>query len=82
MTDNEIYPELIEEPRKVRWVWCVYLILYAIAIPWYWPKDYQGPLVAGFPLWVAVTLISVLVLALFTAWVIFTYWQVREGEEG
>jgi hypothetical protein len=56
--------------------------LYAIAIPWYWPKDYQGPLVAGFPLWVAVTLISVLVLALFTAWVIFTYWQVREGEEG
>jgi len=82
MTDNEIYPELIEEPRKVRWVWCVYLILYAIAIPWYWPKDYQGPLVAGFPLWVAVTLISVLVLALFTGWVIFTYWQVREGEEG
>jgi len=44
MTDNEIYPELIEEPRKVRWVWCVYLILYAIAIPWYWPKDYQANL--------------------------------------
>ncbi len=82
MADNELYEEIIQEPRKVRWVWCVYLFLYALAIPWYWPQDYQGPLVAGFPLWVAVTLLSVAALAVFTGWVIFTYWQVREGEDG
>ena len=74
------YEELVREPRKVRWVWLVYLLLYAIAIPWYWPAGYRGPLVAGFPLWVVVTLSAVLLLACWTAWVIAHYWRDRGGE--
>ena len=80
MADEELYDRLVREPRKVRWVWLVYLVLYAIAVPWYWPPDFQGPVVAGFPLWVAVTLVSVLALAVFTCWVIFQCWQERDGE--
>ena len=57
---NNEYEELVREPRKVRWVWLVYLLLYVITIPWYWPAGYRGPLVAGFPLWVVVTLCGVL----------------------
>ena len=74
------YEELSREPRKVRWVWLVYLLLYAIAIPWYWPAGYRGPLVAGFPLWVVVTLVGVLLLAGWTLWVIANHWRDRGGE--
>jgi len=72
---RETYPELISEPRKVGWIWWVYLFLYAVAIPWYWPAGYRGPLVAGFPLWVAVSLTAILVLAIWTVWVIQRFWR-------
>ncbi len=75
------YEELVREPRKVRWVWLVYLLLYAIAIPWYWPAGYRGHLVAGFPIWVVVTLVGVLLLAGWTLWVIANHWRVRGGEK-
>jgi hypothetical protein len=76
------YPELLSEPRKVRRAWLVYLLLYGLAIPWYWPEGYRGPLVAGFPLWAAVSLGSVVVLACWTAFVICRYWQEAGQEEG
>ncbi len=72
--------EMIQEPRRHRWLWFVYLLLYAVAIPWYWPSGYRGPLVLGLPLWMAVTLASVLVLAGWTCWVIFHYWKTGEEE--
>ena len=72
---------LVREPRKVRWIWGVYLLLYAVAVPWYWPSGYRGPLIGGFPLWVAVSLSSVLFLAGWTVWVIHRYWQVEEEED-
>lgn len=78
--ERETYPELISEPRKVGWIWWVYLFLYAVAIPWYWPAGYRGPLVAGFPLWVAVSLTAILVLAIWTAWVIQRFWRGMEEE--
>ena len=28
---------LICEPRKVGYIWIVYLLLFAVAVPWYWP---------------------------------------------
>ncbi len=73
---------LVREPRKVRWVWLVYALLYAVAIPWYWPANFHGPLVGGFPLWVAVSLASVVLLAVWTAWVILRYWKDEEGGKG
>ena len=74
------FEKLVCEPRKVRWVWLVYALLYAVAIPWYWPADFPSPLIGGFPLWVVVSLTSTLVLAGWTVWIIFRYWQ-AEGEE-
>ena len=73
---------LAREPRKVGWVWLVYLVLYAVTIPWYWPAGYRGPLIVGLPLWVVVSLLGVLLLAGFSAWVIFRYWQEDEKGEG
>ena len=78
---EDTFAGLKREPRKVRWVWLVYALIYALAIPWYWPAHYRGPLIGGFPLWVGVTLVSTMCLALWTAWVVFRYWQGDEGGE-
>ena len=42
---NDLFKELIQEPRKIRWIWLVYFFLYVVAIPWYWPTGYSGPLI-------------------------------------
>jgi len=73
--------DLVVEPRKIRYIWLVYLLLYALAIPWYWPEGYRGPLILGFPLWVAVSLGAVLLLAVWTVWVIRRYWIMAQEEE-
>ncbi len=78
--EHRAFLRIVSEPRSVRWVWFVYLVLYAIAIPWYWPDDYIGPIVLGFPLWVATTLLSIFALALWTAYVIHRFWR-ADGED-
>ena len=72
---------LVCEPRKVGYIWIVYLLLFAVAVPWYWPADYRGPLVLGFPLWVAVSLAAIALLAAWTAWVINRYWIEAEDAD-
>ena len=69
------------EPRKIRFICLVYLLLYALAIPWYLAAGYRGPLILGFPLWVAVSLGAVLLLAAWTVWVIRRYWIMAQEEE-
>ena len=71
--DERLWPA--REPRHVGWIWWVYLVLYAIAVPWYWPAGYRGPLVLGFPLWVLVSLGAAAGLAVLTAWVIYRFWE-------
>ncbi|SVD16712.1 uncharacterized protein METZ01_LOCUS369566 [marine metagenome] len=68
------YETLEREPRSSAWVWLGYLVLYAIAIPWYWPVGFRGPLILGLPTWVAVTLMAVVALALWTNLVIRRCW--------
>ena len=79
-TEDDPFRHLIKEPRRIRWLWPVYLFLYAITIPWYWPAGYRGPLILGLPLWVAVSLSSVVLLAGWTCWVIFRYWKTIDGD--
>ena len=79
-TEEQIDLESLSEPRRVWWLWLVYVLLYAVAIPWYWPADYRGPLILGLPLWVVVTLLSVIALALWTLFAITRYWKSGEGE--
>ncbi|MEE2656982.1 MAG: hypothetical protein VX733_00645 [Candidatus Latescibacterota bacterium] len=69
------FEELPSEPRRHPIVWVVYAVLYALAIPWYWPDGYRGPLVLGLPTWVAVTAGSVVLLGIWTCFVIRRYWQ-------
>lgn len=70
---------LVSEPRNHFSVWVVYFILFAMAIPWYWPTNYRGHLIFGVPLWAATTIFCVILLASWTAWVIVRYWR-DEGE--
>ncbi len=80
--DSRQYEDLIVEPREKPLVWLIYLLLFAIAIPWYWPAGYVGPLVLGMPLWVATTLGSVVLLALWTVFTISRFWRhASEGDE-
>jgi hypothetical protein len=53
----------------------VYLLLFAVAIPWYWPVGFRGPLVAGLPTWVAVTIAAVFLLAVWSGCVIRFFWD-------
>ena len=71
---TDLFHGLEREPRRFAWVWWGYLILYAIAIPWYWPAGYRGTLILGLPTWVAVTLTAVVGLALWTSLVIHRCW--------
>ena len=66
---------LRDEPRRHPLIWVVYLLLLAIAVPWYWPTGYRGPLVLGLPLWAAVSLGAVVLMALWTAFVIRRWWR-------
>ena len=71
-------PGLLEEPRRKPGVWLVYVLLLALAIPWYWPEGYRGPLLLGFPLWAAVTVLCVILLAGWTCRVIAACWRDEE----
>lgn len=66
---------LRDEPRRHPLIWVVYLLLLAVAVPWYWPTGYRGPLVLGLPLWAAVSLGAVVLMALWTAFVIGRWWR-------
>ena len=64
-----------DEPRRHPLIWVVYLLLFAVAVPWYWPTGYRGPLVLGLPLWAAVSLGAVVLMALWTGFVIRRWWR-------
>ena len=53
--EEDPFEEIVLEPRKKPVVWVVYVLLFAVAVPWYWPTGYSGHAVMGLPLWVAVT---------------------------
>ena len=79
-TDHETdaFTSVADEPRRHLSVWLVYALLYAVAIPWYWPQGYRGPLIFGLPTWVAVTLGAVMALAAWTTFVIYRFWDEDE----
>lgn len=73
-------PTVADEPRRHLSVWLVYILLYAVAIPWYWPEGYRGPLILGLPTWTVVTLGATLALAAWTAIVIYRFWDEGDGQ--
>lgn len=69
-----------EQPRPVylRWsTWIAYAILFGVAIPWYWPGE-EISIVAGIPLWAAVSIGASSVISCFTAWLLIKEWPTDE----
>ena len=64
----------MDEPRFHPWIWVVYVVLFAAAIPWYLPPGAQGTTWLGFPLWVTISLGATFTIAFFTVFVIRRYW--------
>ena len=68
----------MDEPRHHIWIWLVYVFLFSAAIPWYLPPEASVATRVGFPLWVTVSLIVTVAIAVFTVFVIHRYWS--DGE--
>ena len=62
------------------WVWAVYLLLFALSVPWYLPDSDSPALWLGLPYWVVLSLLACLGLSGFTAFVILRYWPEHEEE--
>jgi hypothetical protein len=60
------------------WIWLVYLLLFALSVPWYLPADEAPRLWLGLPYWVVISLLAVLAIAGFTAWVLQRHWPLDE----
>ena len=54
--------------KSRRWIAPVYFVLIILAIPWYWPAGDSRHLL-GFPYWVIVSLLVILLTSIFTAWI-------------
>lgn len=63
-------------PKPRGWMLGVYLVLFALVIPWYWPAE-DSRHIFGIPLWALTTLAAVFATSVFTAWVYLTQ---SEGE--
>ena len=61
-----------------RWVWVVYLLLFAASIPWYIPANAPLRLWLGLPHWVVISLLTTLGVAVFTVVVIARFWPNEE----
>jgi hypothetical protein len=65
--------------RSRRWVVIVYLVLLALAIPWYWPSG-DTRQAFGFPLWALASLAAVFATSLLTAYIYLS--GVDEDQDG
>ncbi len=64
---SDAYTTAMETPRP-RAIVLIYLLLLAMAIPWYWPASDTRHLF-GLPLWAWVSLSAVMATSAFTAWI-------------
>ena len=60
-----------------------FVILFILAVPWYWGEGGDKPLIFGMPLWVGVSTFSSFLISCLTAWVAFRIWpsDIDESEE-
>ena len=63
------------EPRTHPWVWAVYVLLFALSVPWYVPAGGPLRLWFGLPHWVVLSLAACLAVAVFTVYVVARHWS-------
>ena len=61
------------------WIWVTVVILFVVAIPWYWSPD-DDSIFLGFPRWTIVSIFVSALISSFTAWVFVKHWP--EDKEG
>jgi glucan phosphoethanolaminetransferase (alkaline phosphatase superfamily) len=74
-------PHEPSEPRSHPWIWVVYLLLFSVSVPWYLPAGAPPRLWFGLPHWVVLSLAAYLSIAVFTAYVVATYWSVPPTDD-
>lgn len=73
-----------DDPRplyKRSWIWVVYLVLFALSIPWYLPADDTPALWFGLPYWVVISVAACFAIACFTAFVVQRFWPDDPSED-
>ena len=72
-----------DKPIRRRWwpVWLAYLVLLALAIPWYWPAG-STAIWLGLPAWVVVALAASVAASALTAAILLCPWHGESHEEG
>lgn len=70
----EKYKNDVERVFPAR-IWVIYIVLFAFSIPWYFPEGTGMWLIYGLPVWLITTIGVVVTMAIFTVWVIKTYWK-------
>ena len=56
------------------WIWPVYVVLFALSVPWYLPGDAPLRIWLGLPHWVVLSLAATAGVAVFTAFVVHRLW--------
>lgn len=69
------------EPVKNPWVWILFVIIFALINPWYFPVGSYTPLIWGVPLWAWAILAASLALSVFVTWVVHCQWDMRTDDE-
>ena len=57
-----------------------FVILFILAVPWYWGEGGDKPLIFGMALWVGVSTFSSFLISCLTAWVAFRIWPSDSDE--
>ena len=67
-------------PRRIL---LAYLVLFSVAIPWYWQflPIADDALVLGMPVWAFGATISSLSISLYSAWLLLRRWPCEESED-
>jgi hypothetical protein len=67
------------------WIWVIYLVLFAIAVPWYWTFSFmpieQTAVWIGFPAWVVVSVAGSFLISCFTALLWVRFWPEEDEDD-
>ncbi len=58
----------------------VYLVLFTLAIPWYWPED-ESRLLWGLPIWVTFSIFISILISTYTAYLLLKFPWPGEDKE-
>ena len=60
-------------------IWGIYVLLFFVAVPWYWPRE-DRTIWLGMPAWVVVAILGSAVISTFTAWVLHRPWPDEDDD--